>query len=298
LDPTRRKQRPLPHRGWALLTAALWVCPAAAQTTRLAVSQPASELPSDVQVALDGIEDFSFSFAQPGFYAVIEHLKTTSSSPGHVRLPLEVDDWGVLLERPADFRGLPVTIEGVVGRNKPWRFEQEEYRRLGTVWQLELWRADQPITATLILTNDASDIPLEATIRVTGYFVMIRQYYSRTNRIRQAALLLADGPTVVSRAIARTSTPSRLNLFIGLVVALTAALLVIWIVLRRSVARTRHATPALRASSHAPVSLADDLATWAAEEPDQTRAQPDDANASGVAGKVENANNGDAVDRP
>lgn len=251
-----------------------------------------------MQAALDSIEDFSFSFAQSGFYAVIEHLKTTSSSPGHVHLPLEVDDWSVLLERPADFRGLPVTIEGVVGRNKPWRFEQEEYRRLGTVWQLELWRADQPITATLILTNDAGDIPLDATIRATGYFVMIRQYYSRTNRIRQAALLLADGPTVVSRAVARTSTPSRLNLFIGLVVALTVALLVIWILLRRSVARTRHATPALQARSHAPVSLADDLATWAAKEPDETRAGSGDANASDVASKHEDADSGDAVDRP
>ena len=245
----------------SLLAAALSTLGAFAQNSR-----PANELPDDVQAALETIEDFSFSFSQPGFYAVLEHVKTMSGSPGQAREAVLIDDWTALLERPADFRGLPVAIEGIVGRNKAWRFEQEQHRHLGTVWQLELWRADQPIAATLILTDDASDIPVGATIRVTGYFVLIRQYHSGTRQIRQAALLVGHGPTLVSQTAAPTRTRSASSSLVGMVVAVTLALLVVWILLRRSVVRTRRTTGALRASRPAPVSLADELAAWAEKE--------------------------------
>jgi hypothetical protein len=285
------------HHLLLLLTTALSVGRAAAQTTAPAASQP-PELPEEVRAALARVEDLSFSFAQPGFYAVLEHLKTTRDVPGHARPPLEVDDWTVLLERPADFRGLPVTIEGVVGRNKAWRFEQEEHRHLGTVWQLELRRRDQPIAATVILTGDAGDIPLGATIRVTGYFIMIRQYYSATNQLRQAALLVAHGPTLVSRPVARTHTRSTSSWIIGLLVAATAALVVIWVLLRRSVARTRKAPQSLRASHPAPVSLADDLAAWAAEKPERPPEDSAETDAPDASKTVRDADGPDDTARP
>jgi len=298
VQPTRFGHQRTLHPLWPLLAAIIASCATMAQTPLPADSQPTSELPANVQAALADIEDFSFSFVQPGFYALLEHLKTTHRPPGLLRPPLPIDDWTTLLERPADFRGLPLTIEGTVGRNKPWRFQQEPHRRLGTLWQLELARADQPLSATVILTNDASDIPLDATIRVTGYFVMIRQYYSRTNRIRQAALLVADGPTVVSTAVARTAGRSGLNLLIGALVALTAALLVIWILLRRSVVHPRQSASALHASTRAPTSLADDLAAWAAEDSDQA---PGDSAAPGPPPPpttTGDANSADPAERP
>lgn len=294
--PVQRKRGLLSHQALPVLTTALSACWAAAQTTRSADSQPPAELPREVLAALEGIEDFSFSFAQAGFHAVLEHLKTTSASPGHAREPVEIRDWTALLERPADFRGLPITIEGVVGRNTPWRFEREEYRRLGPVWQLELWRSDQPIAATLILTSDATDIPLGATIRVTGYFVMMRQYYSQTKRLRQAALLVAQGPTLVSQAIARTRTRSASSWILGLMAALTAALLVIWLLLRRSVGRTRLASQSLRASGPAPTSLAEDLAAWAGEE--QERPGDEDTKPAGGSRETEEADGVSEADGP
>jgi hypothetical protein len=246
-------------------------------------SQPWPELPASVRAALQDVDDFSFSFAQPGFYAVLAHLKTGSTPRGPMRSAVEVNDWSTLLERPADFRGLPVTIEGVVGRNKAWRFEQDEYRELGTVWQLELWRRDQPITCTLVLTENADDIPVNATVRVTGYFIMVRQYYSRTNRPRQAALLVADGPTLVAQAAARGRTRGNGDWVIGLLVAATVALLVIWLLLRRSATRSRQTSQTLRASRPAPTSLAYDLAAWAAEESDRASA---DSTEDGSGGRI------------
>jgi hypothetical protein len=181
-------------------------------------SQPATELPEDVQAALATIEDFSFSFAQPGFYAVLEYVKSMSGSPGQARTAVVIDDWTTLLERPADFRGLPVAIEGIVGRNKVWAFEQQERRHLGPVWQLELWQADQPVAATVILTDNADSIPIGAKIGVTGYFVMIRQYHSGTRQVRQAALLVGHGPTLVSEAGTREQARPVSNVIVGLMV--------------------------------------------------------------------------------
>ena len=246
----------------------LLTCVVAGQNAAPAPSQPATELPDSVRIALEQIEDASFSFDQPGFYAVLEHVKTATQPPGHARPPIDVTDWAALLERATDFRGLPITIEGTVGRNTAWQFQQAEHRHLGTVWQLELWRADQPIAATVILTHDASDIPVGSSIRVAGYFVMIRQYYSNSNRLRQAALLVAPGPTMVSQAVARNLSRPASDWIVGLVVACTAALIIAWLLLRRSVGPGRRMTTSLRASEPAPTSLADDLARWAAEEPE------------------------------
>jgi len=264
----RRYTRPPPlRRVLPLVASASLTCLLVAQSTRPADYAPVCELPPDVRAALEQVEDLSFSFAHPGFYAVLEYLETTGETPGQTRPPIEIDDWTALLERSADLRGLPVTIEGVVGRNKNWRFQQEQHRHLGPVWQLELWRADQPITLTLILTDDAGDIPVGAVIRATGYFVMLRQYYSETKQLRQSALLVAQGPTLVSQTVAHTGRRSISGATLGLVVTVAAALLVVWVLLRRSVGRTRHASQTPRASGPAPISLADDLAVWAAEQP-------------------------------
>jgi hypothetical protein len=219
-----------------------------------------------VRTTLGNIEDFSFSFSQPGFYAVLEHVKTMSGSPGQTRDALAIDDWTTLVERPADFRGLPITIEGVVGRNKAWRFERPEHQHLGTVWQLELWRAHQPTAATVILTDNADDIPVNATITVTGYFVMIRQYHSDTRQVRQAALLVGHGPTLVSQTGPRHKTRSTFSMIVGSAITSTAALLITWVFLRRTVGKPRPTGAAPHATKRAPVSLADDLAAWAKDE--------------------------------
>jgi hypothetical protein len=249
---------------------------AAAQASRPADLLQAPTLPPDINAALASIEDFSFSFSQPGFYAVLAHVKTDSESLDLSADATPISSWTPLLERPTEFRGLPVTVAGTVGRNTQWRFEQPEHQQLGPVWQLELSRTDQPIAITLILTEDAGDIPLGATIRVTGYFVMMRSYYSSTHRVRQAALLVAHGPTLIATQTNQASQPAGSYRLIATVAACTAAALAAWLVIRRKSSTGAHDPRELRASRPAPESLADDLAAWAARQP-QTPPLDDDA---------------------
>lgn len=173
---------------------------ALAQSSQPTADTLADELPSDVRAALERAEDFAFNFDQPGFYAVVEFLKRSGHAPGFAREPIVIDDWRDLLERPGDYRGQPVTVAGIVGRNKaPYTLESRP--TLGPITQLELSRDDQPLTCTVILTQAAADIPLGATLHVTGYFIMVRQYHGRSNRVQQAALIVAPGPTTISRPL-------------------------------------------------------------------------------------------------
>lgn len=156
----------------------------------------ASELPPAVQEALATTQDLTFNFDQPGFYAVVEALRADPRPPGHAQVPLAITDWRDLLERPSDFRGRVVTIEGQLGRNKP-PFQVVSRPQLGWLSQLELYREDQPLACTVICTNSVGDLPLGATLSVTGYFVLLRQYHGPRAQPLQAALLVTTVPTVI-----------------------------------------------------------------------------------------------------
>jgi hypothetical protein len=262
-------QRLLSDRGLALpALVGLFVSSALGQTTQPATQATEWELPDAVRAALAQERDLAFDFDQPGFYAVLEYVKRSPRSPGFMQTPVEVTDWRDLLERPNDFRGQPVTITGVVGRNKaPYALESR--RELGLVSQLELSRAEQPLTCTVIFTENVTDIPLNATVTVTGYFVMIRAYYGPSKRVQQAALLVAAGPTTVDRFMPHAAQAGALDWWwpVG---AIAVGLVITVIVLWRPFRAGRRDYHSLRASHEAPVSLADDLARWADRE------RPDD----------------------
>ena len=244
---------------------------AVGQTTQPATTQSADwELPAAARAELAHTQDFAFNFDQPGFYAVVAFVKQSARSPGDVQTPLEVHDWRDLLERPNDFRGRPVTIEGVVGRSKS-PYTLPSHPELGTLWQLELQRPDEPITCTLILTGSAADIPLDASLTVTGYFVMVRSYYDSSNHVRQAALLVAPGPTTIGSVVPHAPGPGALD-WRWLIVAGVVGLLAAFLLLRRSVAAQRREYHALQARHEAPLNLADDLAAWARDQRGDTDA--------------------------
>lgn len=249
-------------------------------------SQPAPtsaavwELPAAIRVALQQTQDFVFNFDQPGFYAVVDFVRRSPRSPGFAQAPIEVQDWRDLLERPGDFRGLPVTIEGVVGHNKD-PYLSNVHPELGWLWQLELLREDQPIACTVIFTGNAADIPLNATVQVTGYFVMIRQYYDAAHQVRQAALVVAPGPTTITRNISRPTATSGPD-WRWMAAAVVLGLLLTIVLLRWSARAGRRDVRTLRAEHAAPLSLADDLAAWAGEkehEPDGERVEDHESDA-------------------
>ncbi|MBU0639379.1 MAG: hypothetical protein KKB50_10990 [Planctomycetes bacterium] len=267
------KRRLLIGALWAVAASGVDLAPARGQQSQpAAASRPVHELPPGVIALLDEIEDYTLGFDNPGYYALLEHVKRSPQAPGHTQSPITVTDWRRLLEQPVDFRGLAITIEGVLGRNKD-PYVHKRHRQLGQVWQVELRRHDQPLACTVIFTGDVGDLPLGATLRVTGYFVMIRQYYDASNRLRQAALLVASGPTQVSHGAAHAAKRGELHWSL-LIAALLAGLVIVWVLLRRASGPARPDLHTLQAARAAPVNLSEDLASWAEDNDHSQHASP------------------------
>ena len=251
--PAARRVRWLATLAFVAASAALF-----AQT-----SAPASHdaLPADIAAGLQSLEDDAFHFDQPGFYQLLAYVNTQVRP---ISAPTPIADWRTFIERPSDLRGVPVEIEGLVGRSKKWRPLRAEYESIGPVWQVELTRRDQPIACTLILTEPADDVPIGATIRVSGYFAMIRQYYGPSNRPQRAALLVGQAPTeIITTGPAPTDRGGSQLIQVAV---LCAGLLIVWFFLRRRTHSRPHASGELHAEHAAPFSVADDAQAWALDE--------------------------------
>lgn len=221
-------------------------------------------MPEDVRAALAATGDYGFDFEQPGFYALVRFVKQAGLSPGFSQTPVEVQDWTDLFERPADFRGKPVTISGVIGRNKnPYKLAK--LPELGYVYQVELRDPGSPLSATIIFTEDVSDLPVDSQIRLTGYFVLIRQFTAANGQKLPAALIVARGPSEITRATG-VAKPESGPLWPWVLVVVVAASVVVWIILRQSArAPLRRDLSALRAAHAAPMNLSAEFIDWAQE---------------------------------
>jgi hypothetical protein len=255
---------------WGLVL--LLFCPAAqgqevgaARDGALPYAGADNDLPRAVLDALSTVQDFALHFDQPAFYVLLRHVRAGEGVAELVSQP--VSDWRVLLERPAQFRGRLVQVQGVVGRNASWTLRDPQAGEL-SVTQIELSRADQPLACTLILTAPGDDIPLGAEITVSGFFLMIRQYYAASQRLRQAAVIVGRGPTRVSVGGATKAQPADLHRsWQWMLAAAVLGLLAAWWFLRRMTARPLTGRGALHATTRPPLNLAEDLARWAPREP-------------------------------
>lgn len=235
-------------------------------TTLPAEGEPVREIPEHVMSKLSEIEDFSLRIDFPGYYALLEFVRNSDFDPGDYQDAIEVSQWQSLLDRPSEFRGEPITIEGVVGRHRSWQYRDAARRkRFGTVWELDLHHPQRgyPISATVFLTGNADEIGIDSTIRVTGYFVMVQQFPRSGKPLGQKIVLIAKGPSMVARTAPPTPPARAERRWIWGAAAAAAAMLVVWIIVRGSAKGERTDLGALTATHRAPLNLSDELDEWA-----------------------------------
>lgn len=232
-------------------------------------SAPDLFVPPDVFSALADVKDYQLTFEGPGFEALLDFVKRNGVSRAAIDAAPFFDDWRSLFERPSSLRGSAVTIEGVVGRNKSWSYADPARKtRFGDVWQLEISQPAQPLAATIILTRDASDVGIHSTIRVTGYFLAVRHYLTSKNEVRPALLIVAEGPTRISRSAPPQERESRFSVHWAFVAAI-AALVAAWVLIRWTGRGGRTDLHTLRSTHSAPADLSHDLEQWASRDDDQ-----------------------------
>lgn len=187
-------------------------------------------LPANLQQPLAKIEDFTYHFDQPGFYATVEHMKSADDDPATA---IDINDWRTLVERPNDFRGRLVRIRGTVGRNKaPYKLESRP--ELGLLTQLELSQPTHGVSATVISTEDVGDIALGADAEFVGRFVMVRNFHTDNGRVGQAVLIVSPGPLSLSEPMPTNAAAELPALGKWLFLSAVAALVIVWILVKRA----------------------------------------------------------------
>lgn len=208
------------------------------------------------QRLLEAVRDGVFSFDDPAFYWFCRYSQTEEGG----RLLADADcaapqPWKLILERPGDYRGAAVVIEGVV--QSKYQYDVPNREGIGRLAQLELSDPASRSLCALVLTQDPGAVPVRSRVCVKGFFIKVRGY--RTTQGEEGA-----GPLLVARALTsvqppatgaspRSSEAEALNWLIGGV----AAMALIWYVLRRGFGRAIRAAPMAKSGSRSPPTDAD-----------------------------------------
>lgn len=160
---------------------------------------------------LEKVEDHTFAFDDDAFYWYCEYLHALGSEDAErteardsLQTSVECDEgaavpWRFLLERPDDYRGRMVCIEGRVLLEQP-SYALPGRPHLGRLRQFELGTAGTGAVATLILLNDTTAIPKRSLIRVNAVFIKVRAFQSKSGGVGTGPLLVANAIEVVESA--------------------------------------------------------------------------------------------------
>lgn len=183
----------------------------------------------------DQVVDGTFSFDEEAFYwlcanvctnsARRELLAASSASPTPVRQ---------MLERPADFRGLPVVVEGILRSRE--EYEIHDRPELGRLTQLELSVPGSRAIVTVVCTERPAVASPDAPLRATGYFLKSRQFRTTDGQSGAGVVLVTNGmiSTPTSREIVSSSREYSLgSIRTEWLVAWIAVFAVIWLFVRR-----------------------------------------------------------------
>ncbi len=187
---------------------------------------------------LESVEDNVYSFDDPAFYWFCRYAAAEPE-------PFALTDadrplpWQFLLERPGDYRGRLIVVEGTLRRRLEFRVPD----RFGDtpLYQSELSDRDTRGFCTVITTTDPANVPLRSRVRVKGCFIKVRAYRASDGTVGAGPLLVArklevtDAATSGFRRKPRGGWPART------LVAGTALLAIIWLVARRRVGRSLRA---------------------------------------------------------
>lgn len=223
---------------------------------------------------LSGVRDHVYSFDDPAFYWFCRHVRDDEDVERYVAREGEpTTSWRFLMERPTDYRGQLVTIEGRLLRREA--FEVPNREGVGRLYQCEIGQSGTRAVCTAVLTSDPGDIHVQTPVIVRGYFIKVRAFQTLDGQS-------GAGPLVVSQRLVQRGTVASaadtapevvadsLTTWIGVS---TVVLLVVWIVIRRMLQRDR--PTGLERPPSARISGAADDFNWLVDSPSNDQARRD-----------------------
>ena len=212
----------------ALALMAGWGAMVAGQTAPADSADPRAE----GRRLLEDVRDGVFSFDDPAFYWFCRYVDSHEIEAAADEAPVA---WSTLAERPSDYRGQLVTIEGVVQSlaahdvtNRP---------NVPRLYQLQLSSRDSAQLCTLVATEDPGDVPMRSLVRARGYFIKIRGFRTKGGDEGSGPLIVAASLAEVRAPASPPSTSSERRISSWLIGGV-AVMALIWFVMRRRLSGT------------------------------------------------------------
>lgn len=214
----------------------------------------------------DQFVDGTFSFDDEAFFWLCAQVRTNSArrellaasseSPTPVRQ---------MMERPADFRGLPVVVEGILRSRE--EYEIRGRPELGRMTQLELSVPGSRAIMTVVCTERAGGVSAGMAVRATGYFLKLRQFRTTDGQVGAGVVLVTNGMVRATRPEMSGATESQgawSRVRDEWVFAGITALLVVWLLIRRRMRGipASRSTSAMRSASPGPAATGDSDFAW------------------------------------
>lgn len=186
---------------------------------------------------LAGVKDGTFSFDDEGFYWFCSYLREHPDALADAGCG--ADDavpWQYLMERPTDYRGRAVCIEGRFLREQP-AYDVSSHPDVGRLRQVDLGVAGSQSIATLVLVDPPPPTSKRSLIRTRGFFIKVRSYRTESGGEGAGPLFVARSFTIVDRAgetVGGTGTLSGRDI-LTLMGGVTIALFFVVVFMRRRV---------------------------------------------------------------
>lgn len=183
---------------------------------------------------LDAVHDHVTSFDDPAFYWFCRYVRGRAAPPEYAVGELDAPvDGRALIERPGEYRGRVVMVEGTLRAIRS--YEVSNRPGVGTLQQAEVELTDGSI-CTVVLPVEASAVSIGNRVRAKGVFIKIRRYATKSGVQGDGPLMVAPNLSVLTPPIESSSPVS--NLTDGRWIAgATAGAAVVWLILRRRSSR-------------------------------------------------------------
>lgn len=158
---------------------------------------------------LADIEDGEFSFDDEGFYWFCGFLREHPDALARTDCQGEdVVPWQYLMERPSDYRGRAVCIEGRFLREQP-PYDVDTRPGVGRLRQVDMGVAGSNAIATLVLVDPPPKTPKRSLIRAHGFFIKVRSFRTEGGGEGAGPLFVARSFEILESAGGFAGTTSR-----------------------------------------------------------------------------------------
>jgi len=193
--------------------------------------------PAHAAKLLEAVRDNVFSFDDPAFYWFCRYVGAGKADAALGNAPTgDPVPWKRLLERPSDYRGKPVLLEGILQTRHAFDISNRE--GLGRLYQCELADIGTQALCAIVCTQDPAEVPIHSRVRVKGFFIKVRAYQTTAGDGGAGPLIVAKRLHLVRPPASGIPGGGPGSVVDRWMIPAVVVLAFVWLLLRRAARKT------------------------------------------------------------